>query len=305
MPTVRRGSATLFVVLLTLGAASACADDDVSVTRDVPFGEFQGLPLLLDRYETEPSDDTLEDGAAARPAIVMFHGGGWAGGDKADLAAVARGFARAGFVAFSANYAIPPPGQRVPAEIDTTRQAVEWVIDNASDLGIDPGRVGLYGSSAGGNLALMVAMEGIGGGRPPIGAVASWSGPTDLTVLSSPDGQSRPDDPPVGCMGQDNCIGVLTPQVFPEYVGCTLADCPEAYAAVSPVNLVRADAPPTYLTASERDLVPFDQAVRMADALEAVGGIVELAQVPGDDHGKDLRRAALDPTIAFFEAHLR
>jgi acetyl esterase len=304
MPTVRHGLAASFVVLLTLAAASACSDDDVSVTRDVPFGEFQGLPLLLDRYETEPPQDTLEDGAPARPAIVMFHGGGWAGGDKGDLSAVARGFARAGFVAFSANYAIPPPGQRVPAEIDTTRQAVEWVIDNAADLGVDPARVGLYGSSAGGNLALMVAMAGVGDGRPAIKAVASWSAPTDLSLLAPPDGQSHPDDPPPGCMGQDNCIGVLTPQVFPEYVGCTLAECPDAYAAVSPVNLARADAPPTYLTASERDLVPFDQAVRMADALEAVGVSVEMEQVSGDGHGEDLGRAALESTITFFEEHL-
>jgi acetyl esterase len=304
---MRSPRGALVVALLALAMVSpACSgDDDVSVTKNITYGDYQGQALQLDRYESDQRPVGSDDaGRITRAAVVMFHGGGWAGGDKGELASTARGFARAGFVAFSVNYAIPPAGERVPAEIDTTRMAVHWVMDNAESLGVDPDRVGLFGASAGGNLALMVALQGIDGDRPPIKAVASWSGPTDLSVLAPPDGQANPDDPPIGCAGVDDCIGVLTPQVFTDYVGCTLADCPDSYAALSPVTWATEEAPPAHLTASEADFVPFDQATRLADALQGAGAEAETLMVPGDDHAQDLADDALEPTVEFFGTHL-
>ena len=49
---------------------------------------------------------------------------------------------------------------RFPAPLEDVRAAVDWVRDHAADYGLDPGRVFLWGDSAGGHLALLAALTG-------------------------------------------------------------------------------------------------------------------------------------------------
>ncbi|MFN8035478.1 MAG: alpha/beta hydrolase [Acidimicrobiia bacterium] len=302
MSQARRWGGWSLVVVLLLTVCAACGDDPVRVRHDVRYGTAGPFPLLLDVYS--PSDH--DPGSADRlAAIVLLHGGGWRQGTKSDVAETARAFARAGFVAIAADYSLPPAGQRFPAEVDDSRAAVRWAQEHASELGIDPARVGVHGPSAGGNLAMMVGATGTGSTTlPPVKAVSSWSGLSDLTVLAPPDGRSHPNDPPVGCAGVTTCIGVATPAVFTEYLGCTLSKCPSRYRAASPITFVRASTPPMFLAAFHDDFVPFDQSRRMADALRAHGITAELREIPGIGHGDSARPHVIDETIAFFEREL-
>lgn len=97
-----------------------------------------------------------------RPAVLFIHGGGFKTGDKAEFrsASVCADLARAGYVAVSCNYVLSTkekPGVW-PQNIADCREAVRWMRQNATDLGIDPKRIAVAGGSAGGYLALMVGL---------------------------------------------------------------------------------------------------------------------------------------------------
>jgi acetyl esterase/lipase len=97
-----------------------------------------------------------------RPAVLFIHGGGFKMGDKAEFrsASVCADLARAGYVVVSCNYILSTkdkPGVW-PQNIADCREAVRWMRQNATDLGIDPQRIASAGGSAGGYLALMVGL---------------------------------------------------------------------------------------------------------------------------------------------------
>ena len=58
--------------------------------------------------------------------------------------------------------------------------AVEYVLSHAGEFGIDPGRIGFWGSSAGGHLAACCAMR-----FPQTKALAGWYGAYDLPYTMS------------------------------------------------------------------------------------------------------------------------
>lgn len=284
------------LAILLLAGTTGCADD-IGIETDVAYGDAP--EQVLDIYR--PDDDRAD-----RAAVVLVHGGGWEQGGKGDLARNARELAEQGIVAVSIDYRLPPPGQRWPTEADDVRAAVRWVQEHDRELGIDPARVGLYGSSAGGNLAMLVATTGTGDDDlPPVRAVASWSGPADLTSLTPPDGVPDPAAPPPGCGSEvELCIGMVDPATLVDYLGCTPNACPDLYEDASPTTHVAADTPPMYLAAAERDFVPYAQVELMAAALERRGVEVTTTEVPGRGHAESLRGALLSRTIRWFRQTL-
>jgi len=95
-------------------------------------------------------------GAGPFPALLHYHGGGWVGGgisnDDLRCRVTAR---RAGIVIISLDYRLAPE-HPFPAGLEDAYAALLWLHSNALDLGIDPHRIGLSGSSAGANLAIGV-----------------------------------------------------------------------------------------------------------------------------------------------------
>lgn len=300
--------ALLTVVLWSCGGHEAAGTSRgrarrVSVARDVAYRTSNGTAWTLDVYSPP---DHKRGAADLLGAVVVIHGGGWVQGDKRDVEGSARGLAAAGFVAVAVDYSIPAPGKRFPAELEDCQKAVRWVQEHARELGIDPARVGVLGSSSGGNLAMMIGVLGTGSSTlPTIRAVASWSGISDLSTLAPADGRSHPKRPPSGCGSSTTCIGVATPAVFTDYLGCTLARCPSRYRAASPITFVSANSAPMYLAGSSDDFVPFDQSARMASALQGKGVEVRTDQIPGRAHGDALRGKVLEPTVTFFKQQLR
>lgn len=97
--------------------------------------------------------------AAAAPAIVYLHGGGWVTGDLEThdgtcrlLADVTR------CVVAAVDYRLAPE-YPFPAAVDDALAAYVWVREHAGELSIAPDRVGVMGDSAGGNLSAVVALE--------------------------------------------------------------------------------------------------------------------------------------------------
>lgn len=106
----------------------------VQIIRNVQYGEADGATLLLDIVQP------LVRGAHPLPAILEIHGGGWRAGEK-DPDSV-RSLARAGFFCVSINYRLSPQ-HLFPAHIHDCKAAVRWLRAHASDLGVDPNRIGV------------------------------------------------------------------------------------------------------------------------------------------------------------------
>ena len=116
----------------------------VEVERAIPYGEVDGAELLLDVHRPPTRD-------APRPAVLLFHGGGLAFGDRAWMDEWATPLAEAGYVAFTISYRFlgDDGSNRWPTQLDDAQRAVRWVRANAADYGVDPERVCAFGHSSG------------------------------------------------------------------------------------------------------------------------------------------------------------
>lgn len=97
-------------------------------------------------------DDTL-------PGLLVIHGGGMLLGDIDGVDVMAQTLCETlGAVVVSTSYRKAPEHPH-PAPSDDCYAALLWMANTAAELGIDPERLAVYGSSAGGNLALATALR--------------------------------------------------------------------------------------------------------------------------------------------------
>ncbi|OEI68316.1 hypothetical protein Cus16_1987 [Curtobacterium sp. ER1/6] len=291
----------------------------IDVVADVPYGsaDLQRLDVCLppdsapDTTATPtptPSPSRSPSTAAAdparadprpssgRPAVMMIHGGSWSHGDKATAAyrAVCQYLASEGFVTVNVDYRLAPTDPW-PAGYDDVRRALDWVFRPATleTYDIDPDRVGLFGGSAGGNLAALLAVQDhesaawAAGDR--VRAVVDLSGPTDLTARSTePDGVSA---------------SFQRKQLL--YLGCrAYADCPAAQQA-SPGSHVTTDTPPFFVGHSTDEFIPLWESQEFVATLRAHDVPVTFVAVEGTAHSiAQLDRAMSERVVAFLRARL-
>ncbi|MGZ4194767.1 MAG: alpha/beta hydrolase fold domain-containing protein, partial [Solirubrobacteraceae bacterium] len=258
---------SLAVAIVALAQAAAASTPAVSVTRNVTYESVGRVALKLDVYR--PAED------GRRPAVVLLHGGGWSDGDKVAFADIATALAASGFVAVPVDYRLactrkrsqPLCGYRFPAALSDAERAVRWLRRHARHYGVSSGHIGVFGASAGANLALMLAMTARGTER--VQTVVSWSGPPDLRF-------------PIG--GQTT-RAQITPVI--SYLGCdpsTSGACLQRAATASPVTHVTRSAPPTYLFNSDDEVTPLKGAREMRNLLHHLHVPVRLTVFSGKRH---------------------
>ena len=286
------------MILLALPFAAHLAAQSTgthfSVISDVQFCSAQESPLLMDIVIPKQRDRT------PTPAVLWIHGGGWDRGDK-NGHSNAEFLADGGFVAATLSYRLSGDAP-FPAAIEDCKCAVRFLRANASKFGIDPERIGVAGSSAGGHLAELVAtadqtagLEGEGGSQntsSKVQAAASYFGVSDLTA-------QFPDD---------------TVPVIVKFLKGTKKENPELYRKASPIFYVSKDDPPMLLVHGEKDDgVPFKQSVRMAEAYRRFHVPVEFIEVKNAGHDfRHMGDAPISPsvqiihqrTIDFFKRYL-
>ena len=282
----------LISLSLTLPQPARAAEppDDVDFQRDVVYGKGGDVDLKLNLSRPKnPSSKKL-------PCVVVIHGGGWAGGDRAHHDDLTWKFARQGYVSATIGYRLAP-AHRFPAQVHDVKCAVRFLRANADNYGLDPDRIGAIGFSAGGHLSMMLGvtersdgLEGDGGSpdqSSKVQAVVSFFGPTDLLA---------PDIP-------QRVLGILN-----DFIGGTKHDKPAEYKKASPITHVTSDDAAMLLIQGTKDpLVPHTQTYPMLEAMtkNGVKGRIEL--LIGASHGwggQELARTAA-ASFSFFDEHLK
>jgi acetyl esterase/lipase len=259
-----------------------CVEED----HGVVYGTEADEALLLDVYRPPAR-------ATSRPAVVLVHGGGMWTGSRADMADPARQLARAGYVAFAVDYRLVDAAtgrHRWPAQIHDVQRAVRWVRANTVRYGVDPGRIGAYGWSAGGQLA---ALLGTRDTRDVASADASYSSRVSCVV---------------DLAGDVDLAEYTRPPALHEVVallGGTSAEVPTRYRDASPLSWIDArTAPFLVIHGAQDDVVPIVQSRRLVSALRAAGVEVEYAELPDVGHGDLAWSRVGAAALAFLGRHL-
>jgi acetyl esterase/lipase len=123
-------------------------------TRDM---QVQGAAGMLPARLYTPSGGSGQ-AAGVMPLIVYWHGGGWVIADLDTYDATPRALAaQTGAVVLSVHYR-QAPEHMFPAAHEDAVAAYRWATQNAAQIGADPRRIAVAGESAGGNLAINVAI---------------------------------------------------------------------------------------------------------------------------------------------------
>jgi acetyl esterase/lipase len=295
-----RGSRVLGVVLVALAialSAPAMARASIGSDGSTRAGAPPVVPLMVGApqrlrmpalhqgtfaYGTDPAQrldaywpDARHGGR--QPGLLLLHGGYWFGGDKTNWRGIARRLAARGYAVFSANYrlstAAPWPAQR-----DDTAAALTYIQRHARRFQLDPERMVVVGSSAGGQLATVLGATGPKGVR---GVVAL--SPVNSPYLAYVDGGR-----PAATGPQRKLSRAVTQLVRCRPTGLAAAMCLDRMQQAAPQ--VTAAAVPMLLVHSQGDFVPVGHSTLVRDALAGAGGRADVKLVPGSAHGGNLLR---------------
>lgn len=173
LPPERRASIALDGIAARREAQGALRPTDEMLSRGgaVSFEERTApgpagqpdISLLILRPSTSPADP-----GAPAPALLHIHGGGMIVGDNrfgADR--LLDWVIEFGLVVVSVEYRLAPEHPD-PAPVEDCYAGLVWTAAHAGELGIDPARLSIIGTSAGGGLAAGVALMARDRGGPPI-----------------------------------------------------------------------------------------------------------------------------------------
>ncbi len=208
------------------------------------------------------------------PIIMDIHGGGWIGGSAAGddfrCALLADGVR---CIVISVEYRLAPK-HPFPAALMDCYTAYCWIHAHAEELSGDPNRLGLHGTSAGGNLTAALSLYLRDHGGPSVSLAAIVNGAFSLEkTMSSHQIQAYPLGPDAGYS--------LSPEA--QYLGNLNGQQPSYYAfpALCPMLM---GFPPALIIASEYDQLR-DDSLLFAQRLYAEGVPCELVVAPRVGHG--------------------
>jgi acetyl esterase/lipase len=117
----------------------------------VTYATHDGVALQGDLY--------LPKGPGPHPALVAVHGGGWQQGARSAFQYWGPYLAARGYGLFAITYRLAKKGTTTyPQAVHDVVAAVQFVRASAAEYRLDPGRLGLFGASAGGHLAALAAL---------------------------------------------------------------------------------------------------------------------------------------------------
>lgn len=282
-----RGSLAALLLLSSAGSRALAqategrwlerVSSEYSVMPDIVYRTANNSPLKLDLYL--PPNRT-----APVPVVMVIHGGGWVAGNKEENVLSFLPYLAMGWAAVNVEYRLAE-NSTAPAAVEDCRCALGWILQNAKEYQLDPGRIVTTGYSAGGHLALTTGMldpkagfdrgcqakrtmDYWGVGAPPmpkVAAIVNWFGITDVAGMLT---------------------GAPNERAYAiEWIG----NPSNAFAlatSVSPLAMIRPGIPPILTIHGDQDpWVPYSDGVRLHEALQKAGLPNQLLTIAGGKHG--------------------
>lgn len=250
--------------------------------------DYSWLREADQRYLSDDREETLDyyrpQNEGLCPAVLYLHGGSFYRGDKASerSLSICQDLATAGYAAFSVNYKLSvgtegdPRWSAWPQNLADCRAAWDFVLDQCADRGIDKNRLYIMGSSAGGTLALLLALS-LSPEQTMPRAIVNFYGRVDW---------------------------------FRDTVAEKRHSDEEVMKAASPIHVLKSykHKLPAILTVhgDSDTVVPVTQATMLDEALRRSGRAHELCVLKGQAHSFDMRPEGIDlrPTVLNFLSSL-
>ena len=234
------------------------------------------------------------------PVIAYIHGGAWRAGSKDGGLNRLHGYLKTGqYAGVTIGYRLSQHA-KWPAQIHDCKAAIRWLRANAKEYGIDPTRIAVWGSSAGGHLVSMLGttggvkvLEGELGKHADqssrVQAVVNYYGPSALLLMNSK----------------------------PSRIDHDAKDSPESQLIGAPIQTVKAktrqasplthvtpdDAPHLHVHGTDDPLVPYHQSQIYHAALKKAGVESTLITVQAGGHSAP-RSVDARQVRAFLERNL-
>jgi len=283
-------SILLALILIFCAAAQVMAQAQVETIPDVVYGHKDGLAMTFDVVKPKAN--------ANGAAVIFMASGGWVSNYRPPQPAATqfKDLRAKGFTLIAVRHGSSPK-YLIPEIVSDVRRAVRFIRYNAKQWGVDPNRLGVFGGSAGGHLALVIgtasddgdpnAKEDFMKESDRVASVVAYFPPVDLRPLAR-----GLNPPPTG--------GTL--DRFP-----ALNFEKEKAADYSPIVHVSPDDPPTLLIHGDKDsLVPVNNSKVIYEAFQKNNVKTQLIIIEGADHGfrgEDAKRASA-AMVAWFEQTL-
>ncbi len=270
--------------LLTLAISSflsvtmepQCIAKEIAPTKaGITYSTTNQTPLLLDLY-------IPEDQAGAAPLVVWVHGGAWRAGTRTQVPI--KDLLKHGLAIASIDYRLSGDAA-FPAQLHDINQSIAYLRHHAADLGLDPKRFAIAGSSAGGHLAALAGVS------------------SDVVELLPPSADDTPISPKtlrvsaiVSLFGASNLETILQ-QSTPHGLSVRVPALqlllrgqpdqkPELAQLASPVTHVDGSDPPLLLLHGDQDpQMPINQSHELEAAYQRAGSQVHFEVVHGGEHG--------------------
>ena len=271
MPKPQYRSTTLALLLsatVACAQATAIAQKAASatpiITRNILYTQDVTGTYEADLYQP-PTPGTHR-------AVVAIHGGSWRSGRKTELRRLCTDLAAHGFTCFSIDY--DTHAHSFPISWQESRAAVAFLRDHASEYNIDPQHIAVLGTSAGGQIAALVALAPEG----PTPILQRTAQPTSHSLPSGPGAPQAPVAPappapvPVAAAVLFNGGYDLHPPhyLLRRYLGGNCTQIPSVCNDASPDNHIHPDAPPIFVGHGTHDhLIPYSQATTFVSLLQA------------------------------------
>lgn len=275
-------------------------------TGDIVFAHEDGKDITL-RILKPWKNDLNKD--KRYPLIVFIQGSGWTFPNIGyHLPHIAQ-FAMAGYVVATVTHRSCNDGHPAPAFLQDVKSAIRYLRAHADEHQIDPTRVAAWGTSSGGNTALLLGMTGddpryVSAVHPEqsdaVKVVVDVFGPTDmmsLFVTRHGDIDTVQLDP-----GAEAYYNRILGHAWNTPEGRAAAD------SISPLQLLREGMalPPMQLLYGDADpVVPYDQGERLYEKMTTLGYDAEFVRVTGAEHeGNFWSQAILDEIKAYIDARI-
>lgn len=285
--------------------------------EDVIYGTGGGHPMYLDLMIPQEKTDRK------RPVIIWVHGGGWSIPELTKKYRPTDALAQAcemGFVCASIEYRLVTEAP-FPAPIEDCKCAVRFLKAHAGELGINPDAIGIWGESAGGQLAALVGasyenprLEGDGGWKEyssEVKAVCDWYCGGDMTHMGAyvcPEVQARARElgikltlMPGQLEDEEKNKDEVQEGIFLQMFGKPGKEAPEMSMDISPIFYVDRKQPAYLLMHGDSDQAVTPQfSYNYYDALIKYGHDATFVLIPRQGHGFFKGQGYYDIVLGFF-----